>query len=1047
MRLARAAALRLRSIGWLLEISQRGANGRSGVARGDRATDPSRRVSAANTSTGFRGLVLLLVVLIALFGSTAFARTVKIVQASRLELRNVTLPDGAIEEYIIITGAPAVVLIDADEVSGERLEYNKTRRKLRVIGNGSFKTKTETVAGKDFDVDLETQGLQGTDVFISTQDIDIVGIKCQRLPGQLEIQDGYFSPCERCGKEQDAYGFKAAEITLYPGDRLIARNVTILAGGVPVFYLPIVVIFLNDPSRQPRLDLNQNAGSDGLTLDLDLPFTVSDFGQGFTLLRYFEKRTPAFGFGVDLTLYDLFGGNNRSRLFFMALPPPVGSTGGVQLAYQVSGTGDIPLTGTVDVEDEFPALRYNVLINRVDSGINKRTDLRGVNGENKRSNFSVQLSLETTQYALQLETRGFWDHRDLPSVGDAAALATYNALLPGTVQYLPEVRFSARGGLLPRFGAISLTAWGVSLGYIVAPFNVFNPSARRAAGDSPYVGAGKFSLNWTLGLDAAPWDGARVNGSSSFRGQYYTTRNPDATDPLLDGESERNISFSAGLNFSQRLFSNAVEFTAAYGYSISEGESPFAFDRVAQRKPNASLTLGLRATPFQWLSFGAGQRLEFTRVLNPYDPLTLSLGVNPAPINFAFTASYDWKTARPIGYSLSFQNTVSSGLSFSVQTGFRFSDPLNPAFVPLWDDLRLTLGYRSIDARFSAGLGFTQNPNNGEVRSWTLGSTWILGERDAPVTLTLNQTLTPPQYSNLAPSAPQPYSRLSGSFGVRWQTNTSFGTQPQDIAPRLEQQTFTLTFENALDFAPYTFSPSTPFPNSRVALTLTGTAPLPWSLRLSAIVDLASLEFFQPTLSGQISSQSDAQGGLLEFALNFQLLLPWRNQDDWRFSSVSLSGAWDVLPGFSVFSSVTYSRTLNAGIFADRFNLNPIGFSFAFAEQGSARPSVFFAVLLRGTYEFSDAPGSNLPLYTPPPSGLSGSSSVPFLSDLRPVFVLTFDQCCYSVVFTFDNTQQAGLNFSVSLILPFGKQDIFTDSPVDGVRFPLLPFIPAIPRR
>ena len=138
MRLARAAALRLRPIWWLLEISQRGANGRSGVARGDRAIDPSRRVSAANTSTGFRGLVLLLLVmLIALFGSTAFARTVKIVQASRLELRNVTLPDGAIEEYIIITGAPAVVLIDADEVSGERLEYNKTRRKLRVIGNGS----------------------------------------------------------------------------------------------------------------------------------------------------------------------------------------------------------------------------------------------------------------------------------------------------------------------------------------------------------------------------------------------------------------------------------------------------------------------------------------------------------------------------------------------------------------------------------------------------------------------------------------------------------------------------------------------------------------------------------------------------------------------------------------------------------------------------------------------------------------------------------------------------------------------------------------------
>ncbi len=1041
MSVARSAPL----IGLLLEVGSRKLENLG--ARGDCATGSSQRF-ALNGFAGFRRLELLvLVMLLALLGSTALARTVKIVQASKVELRNVTLPDGVIEEYIIITGAPAVVLIDEDEVSGDRLEYNKSRRKLRVIGNGSFKSKTETVAGKDFDVDLETQGLQGADVFIATQDIDIVGIACQRLPGQLEIQDGYFSPCARCGKEQDAYGFKAGEITLYPGDRLIARDVTILAGGVPVFYLPIVVIFLNDPSRQPRLDINQSAGTDGVTVDLDLPFTVSDFGQGFTLLRYFEKRTPAFGFGVDLTLYDLFGASNRSRFFFMALPPPVGSNSGVQLAYQFSGTGELPLTGTVDVEDEFPALRYDLLINRVDSGITKRSDLRGISGENKRSNFSIRLSLETTNYALQLETRGFWDHRDAPIAGDAASLAAYNAALPGTVQYLPEVRFTARGNLLPRLGALSLSSWGVTLGYITAPFDPFNSSARRLADGSPYVSAGKLGVNWTLGLDTALWDGARVNGSSSFRGQYYSTRNPAMSDPLLDGESERNISFTASLNFSQSLFSNAVSFSASYNYAISEGESPFAFDRVAQRKPNSSLGLNLRAAPFTWLSFGAGQRFEFTRLQNPYDPLTLSLGISPAPINANLSASYDWKTMQPIGYSLSVQNTVSSGLSFSVQTGYRFFDPFNTAFVPLWDDLRLTLGYRSVDARFSLGLGLTQNPNNGEIRNYALNGTLILGTRDAPLTLSLNQTLTPPQYSNLAPNAPQPYARLSGSFSARWQVAGSPAAQAQDFGSGLEAQTFTLSFEDSLDFAPYTYSPNTPFPNSRVGLTLTGTAPLPWSLRLSAGVDLATFEFFQPTLSGQISSKGEAQGGLLEFALNFQLLLPWRNQDDWRFSSVSLSGAWDVWPGFSIFSSVTYSRTLGAGVFRDRFNLNPIGFSFAFAEAGSTRPSVFFAVLLRGTYEFSDAPGSGLPTYTPPPSTVSGSSSVPFLSDLRPIFVLTFDQCCYSVVFTFDSTQQAGLNFSISLILPFGKQDIFTDSPTDGVRFPFLPFVPAIPRR
>ena len=120
MRLAQAAPL----MNLVLNVGKgRRAKGETLVSRGDFAIGSTHQMVSTNRFAGFRGLVaLLLVMLIALFGSTALARTVKIVQASKLELRNVTLPDGAIEEYIIITGAPAVVLIDQDEVSGERLK-------------------------------------------------------------------------------------------------------------------------------------------------------------------------------------------------------------------------------------------------------------------------------------------------------------------------------------------------------------------------------------------------------------------------------------------------------------------------------------------------------------------------------------------------------------------------------------------------------------------------------------------------------------------------------------------------------------------------------------------------------------------------------------------------------------------------------------------------------------------------------------------------------------------------------------------------------------
>jgi hypothetical protein len=958
------------------------------------------------------------------------ARTVKIVQASRLELRNVTTTEGTVEEYIIITGSPAVVLVDEDEVEGARLEYNKTRRKLRVVGAGSFKSKTETVAGKDFDVDLETQGLQGSDVFIATEDIDIVGISCERLPGQLEVQSGYFSPCARCGTSTDAYGFRASNITLYPGDRLIARDVTILLGGVPVFYLPIVVVFLNDPTRQPRFEINQTSTTDGTTVDLDLPFTISDFGAGFTLLRYFEKRTPAFGFGVDLTLYDIFSGSNRTRLFFMALPPPVGNPGGAQFAYQVTATGEVLLRVGVDPEDELPPLRYELNINRVDSGISEANDLRGVTGENKRSNFSVRLTLENENYLAQLETRGFWDHRDLPIPGDQVSEATYNAGLPRGVLYLPEFRFTARGNLLPKFDVFSVTAWGFTLGIVTAPFDPLNTSARRLAGNGPYVSAGKLSFNWGVGLDVAPWQEARVNGTATFRGQYYSTSNPDPTDPNAYGDPERNITFGANLSFRQSLFANAVDFNAAYAYTIAEGESPFAFDKIPTRPPNSSLTLGLNARPFPWAGASFGQRIEFTRLANPLDPLTFSLTLNPAPINAAFTSSFDWDTNMPVAYSVSLGNSVPSGVNFSVQTGYQFAQRLTPNFVPRWDDLRFTVGYRSPDAgRFSASLSFVQNLNNGEIRGWTASSLWILGSTENPVTLNLTQTLTPPQYSNIAPSPPQEYARLNGSFSLRFQN-------------------YTLNLTNNLDFKPFTFSPSTPQPNSNFSVSLSGTEPLPWSLTFNSTVDLATFELFRPSLIGSIGTRAEVQGGAFEFNLSFLLQLPWRDQTDWRISSASLNFGWDVLPGFSMFGNVTYSRTLEGGFFKDSFVFNPFGVSLGFAQIGSQRPNVFFALYIAGRYEYSDNPAEQgqRPIFTPGTvAGVTTSSSGgSFPSDFRPVFVMRYDQCCYAIQIVVDGTPKEGVNFSFSIILPFGKQDLFTTSATEGVRFPILPFIPPL---
>lgn len=54
------------------------------------------------------------------------------------------------------------------------------------------------------------------------------------------------------------YAFRAKEILLYPGDRVVAREVTLLVGEKPVLTLPVLLLYLSE--RRPRLEVGQDQG-------------------------------------------------------------------------------------------------------------------------------------------------------------------------------------------------------------------------------------------------------------------------------------------------------------------------------------------------------------------------------------------------------------------------------------------------------------------------------------------------------------------------------------------------------------------------------------------------------------------------------------------------------------------------------------------------------------------------------------------------------------------------------------------------------------------
>jgi hypothetical protein len=995
-------------------------------------------------------------------GSIAEAKTIKILEADRLELRNVVPPGGGeSQELVIITGTPAIIQVDDDELEADRIEYNKTKRTLTIIGNGIYRTKTETVAAQDLTVDLETQGLQGEDVLISTKEIDVIGVSAERVPGQLDVVDGYFSPCARCGRTPNDYGFRAESLTLYPGDRLIGRNVTVLIADEPVMFLPIVVLLLNDPARQPRLDFKSNDPIDGNILEADLPFVTGDYGIGFTFLRYFEKRTPSFGIGFEWQLYNLFDTTNQSKLFFLILPPKPGtagdtfSTNKALLAYQLDTKGMIELTPGAEPEDALPDIQFEAQITRADTNI-KSEDLRGVSGSDQRTNYRLKLDAATPEYNASLTGNGVLDHRDLGKL----PVEQQKPDDFGSVEFSIDVR----GPALPKFEPFSVTNFGLKLGNIRDRVDIGNESARREANGSPYISAARFTIQYGLAFNQPLWEGASLTASQSFTGRYYSTQNPsDPLNPNQPGEFERNIQTNINAGFSQTLLGGNLSFGANYNYAISEGESPFADGFNFGRRPASETgSLNIGARPFDWLSLSASDSINFRKTEFKWDPANFAANLNVTqgnPVSARSSLSYDIERNEPQVWDFSLNSPLPAGFSVGVSFGYDFVTTeerrnQSPNTAPLqnrWKPLTTTVGYRTQDSRFQASLTNTLNLNTFDPISWTFSSNATVGDRDAPVSLSLNETYTPAQnrnnqidrivtsVGNTPSSIPVTPPRLDGSFSVNW-TGYRFN------------------FNHNFDWRNFEYSANTPSPPSSVNFSLASTAssdpssnpqgqPIPgeipqgwnssWTLQLGSRLDLDPVEFFDSKLNGTFQLSSNP----ITLTSSGVISLPDRNRRDIELSNFSIDLGWDIIPGIALQGGITYNRFWsNQSTWfqpRDAFTFTPLGLTIALAGEGSSKPDVFLTMLLSGTYTFqSENPGA--PFYTPASGGKSD------FSGLRPKFILTFDRCCWSLQLTFDASRLEGASFSLSFKLPVGGSKDLITADGNGIKFPALPFIPAI---
>lgn len=529
--------------------------------------------------------------------SNADARTIKIVTADSLELRNV---DG--QEIVVISGENLDLRVDDDIVKAKRVEFNRTERTLTLVGKASYYTAEDdrTTKGNDLVVDLSTQALTGQDVLMSDTNLEIRGKQFERVPGQMRAEGGYFTTCARCGQTSNDFAFRAERMILYPGDRMVAYKAQLLIADAPVMYLPVVVLPLNDKSRQPRAIIGQDA-RDGFTVEADLPFSIGHSTLGTSMLRYYGNRGSRIGGGVDMRTYAPTSFIDRADLYVTAIPKPNDSQNKQREGYDVDL--NFSVKGRLATSQAEQDINYTFTAERKDTGRAEDDPDRGVT----KIDFRVKADYP------RFNTEFVYVDRFGGAEPKVAIREPYRKV-EATIDPKP-----------------------VSVGNLNADFKAtagrytaqVNSRARSLRGKGPNITTTRLEEKHALSYVQPLWEKAEVKLENLFTGRYY-------------GTGARTVDLSLTATLTQRWGDNNT-FTIAQGYKRIEGTSPFQFDALNIPKHNISapLRLDLDTSPAK----GANFRVSYVRDwFLPHDergPLSINASVNREPVKASANLQYD----------------------------------------------------------------------------------------------------------------------------------------------------------------------------------------------------------------------------------------------------------------------------------------------------------------------------------------------------------------------------------------------------------------------
>lgn len=493
--------------------------------------------------------------------------------SSQLEVRTVTLPDGEEHSVYVVRGEQVTIVIDDETtIVGTHLEFDFDARTVRLVGDGEVSTREETIVARDFYIELDDDRFVADDVLIITGEIDVSGDHASRVPGQIQVAMGEFSPCSRCNQDVHDYGFRGERVDIYPGDRIVAYHATILLREVPILTVPLLVLPIGPPERIPRLKFQRGSDDERAEIAIVWPYVAGANAYGNVGFRYYADVIPGtwyqnFFLGGKADV-EYVGGFVDHRFYTDR------GSGGALVDYTpgfASGAHEEPVT-IIDLRysdaDNMDGTRWYGSVQRHD--------------ERYPNIWELQLGSNTAVAPFEVEFRHrFFVEREsgkpftYPSYYHRSApLNEYFHLVIEPLETKPV-----------DIGPLRLERFAVNSGVYM---DFSNPLNRRAS-VTRFTEAGRIEewVKMSLPERNAWWPGLRISGASEFRGQQYST-------------GERQVYSVSNFTFDQ-AFSDVGSLSVTWRRDVQEGETPFQFDAIAYRQLS-DVQFRFRFTPWRWFT-------------------------------------------------------------------------------------------------------------------------------------------------------------------------------------------------------------------------------------------------------------------------------------------------------------------------------------------------------------------------------------------------------------------------------------------------------------